>query len=405
MTAAPRKAALAFIFVTVVLDMLAIGMIAPVLPKLVLGFVEGDTSYGAQVYGLFATAFALMQFVFSPLVGALSDRFGRRPVVLMSNLGLGLDYVLMALAPSLGWLFVGRVIGGITTASYGTATAYIADVTPVERRAGAFGMLGAAFGIGFVLGPALGGVLGAMHPRLPFAVAAGLSLLNFCYGLLVLPESLPVERRAAFQWRRANPLGSLTLLRSHPELFGLSTVLFLSAFAHEVLPSTFVLYASYRYHWTERDVGLALAAVGICSAIVQAGLTRSFVDRHGARSALLFGLVCGAVGFAVYAAAPVGMIFMLAVPLTALWGLAGPSAQMMMSARVGVSEQGRLQGAHTSLRGIAGLFGPGLFTFSFAHFISGDAPLHLPGAPFALAACLLALAVVAAWRATRAQPA
>jgi DHA1 family tetracycline resistance protein-like MFS transporter len=286
MTAAPRKAALAFIFVTVVLDMLAIGMIAPVLPKLVLGFVEGDTSYGAQVYGLFATAFALMQFVFSPLVGALSDRFGRRPVVLMSNLGLGLDYVLMALAPSLGWLFVGRVIGGITTASYGTATAYIADVTPVERRAGAFGMLGAAFGIGFVLGPALGGVLGAMHPRLPFAVAAGLSLLNFCYGLLVLPESLPVERRAAFQWRRANPLGSLTLLRSHPELFGLSTVLFLSAFAHEVLPSTFVLYASYRYHWTERDVGLALAAVGICSAIVTARAPRCSLGWSAVPSAL-----------------------------------------------------------------------------------------------------------------------
>jgi MFS transporter, DHA1 family, tetracycline resistance protein len=362
----------------------------------------GDTSSGAEMYGLFATVFALMQFTFSPLVGALSDRFGRRPIVLLSNLGLGLDYVLMALAPTLGWLFCGRMIAGITSASYGTASAYIADVTPVERRAASFGALGAAFGLGFVLGPALGGVLGAIHPRLPFAVAAGLSLLNFAYGFFVLPESLPPERRAAFDLRRANPFGALVLLRSHPELFGLAGVLVLSAFAHEVLPSTFVLYATYRYDWTAREVGLSLAAVGVCSALVQAGLTRRFVERFGSRVALLTGLLCGAVGFVVYAFAPTGALFMTAVPLTALWGLSGPSAQAMMTARVNITEQGRLQGANMSLRGIAGLFGPAAFTFSFAHFISDDAGVHLPGAPYLLAGILLVLATVVGFRVTRA---
>ena len=243
----PRRAALAFIFITVVLDMLALGMIVPVLPKLVEDFLHGNTARAADIFGLFATVWALMQFVFSPVLGALSDRYGRRPVVLLSNFGLGLDYIVMALAPTVWWLFVGRVISGITSASFSTASAYVADVTPPDKRAGAFGMLSAAFGLGFVLGPALGGVFGKIDPRLPFWVAAGLSLLNAIYGLFVLPESLPHDRRAAFGWHRANPMGSITLLRSNIELLGLSMVNFIGYVAHEALPTTFVLYAMYRY--------------------------------------------------------------------------------------------------------------------------------------------------------------
>ncbi|MGZ3461771.1 MAG: MFS transporter, partial [Archangium sp.] len=232
----PRRAALVFIFVTVLLDILAMGMIIPVLPKIVLGFLNGDTARAAEVFGLFSTVWALMQFVFSPVLGALSDRHGRRPVILLSNFGLGLDYILMALAPSLSWLFAGRVISGITSASISTASAYIADVTPPEKRAASFGMIGAAFGVGFVLGPALGGVLGNMNPRLPFWVSAALSLANAMYGLFVLPESLPPERRMAFQWRRANPVGALTLLRSNREVLGLASVHFLYNLAHVALP-------------------------------------------------------------------------------------------------------------------------------------------------------------------------
>ena len=261
-----RRAALAFIFITVVLDMLALGVVVPVLPKLIEDFLHGDTARAAQIVGWFATVWALMQFIFSPVLGALSDRFGRRTVILLSNFGLGLDYIVMATAPGLGWLFLGRIISGITAASFSTAGAYIADVTPPEKRAGAFGMLSAAFGLGFIVGPALGGILGNVNPRLPFWVAAALSLLNAMYGLLVLPESLPTEKREAFSWRRANPIGSIKLLRSHAELFGLSISTFVGNIAHEALPTTFVLYAMYRYGWSERTIGFALGTVGVSSA-------------------------------------------------------------------------------------------------------------------------------------------
>jgi DHA1 family tetracycline resistance protein-like MFS transporter len=400
--AAPRRAALAFIFVTVLLDMLAIGVMIPVLPKLVEAFKGGDTASAAQVFGLFGTAWALMQFIFSPVQGALSDRFGRRPVILLSNLGLGLDYVLMALAPNLGWLFVGRLVSGITAASISTSFAYIADVTPAEKRAASFGLIGTAFGVGFVLGPALGGVLGSIDLRLPFWGSAGLSLLNFCYGLLILPESLPVARRAAFVWKRANPIGSLLLLRRYPHLFGLATVNFLHGLAHVVLPSTFVLYASYRYGWDERAVGLTLAGVGVCSAIVQGGLVRPIVARAGERRAMLIGLGCGAVGFAIYGLAPTGALFCAGVPVMSLWGLANPAVQALMTERVGPTEQGQLQGAQGSLQGIAGLIGPGLFTLTFAHFIAPAQRWDLPGAPFLLAALLLLAGMLVGARATRA---
>ena len=397
----PRRAALTFIFVTVLLDMLAVGVIIPVLPKLVISFLGGDTARAAGIYGLFGTVWALMQFLVSPVLGALSDRFGRRPVILISNFGLGLDYILMALSPTLGWLFAGRVISGITSASIPTAFAYISDVTPAEKRAGAFGMLGAAFGIGFVLGPALGGLLGSVHPRLPFWVAAGLSLANALYGLCVLPESLPRERRSNFAWWRANPVGSLALLRSHPELFGLAATNFLGYLAHEVLPSTFVLYATYRYGWDELMVGLTLAFVGVCSGVVQAGLVGKIVSRIGERRTLLMGLLFGTAGFAVYGMAATGLLFWLGTPLMALWGISGPAGQGLMTRRVSPSEQGQLQGANSSVRGITGLIGPGLFTLTFASFIGARRDWNLPGAPFLLASLLLAAALVVAWRVTR----
>jgi DHA1 family tetracycline resistance protein-like MFS transporter len=402
--AAPRRAAFVFIFITVALDMLALGMVVPVLPKLVVSFLDGDHARAARIYGLFGTVWALMQFVFSPLLGTLSDRFGRRPVVLLSNFGLGLDYILMALSPTIGWLFAGRVISGITAASVPTAGAYIADVTPPDQRAGAFGLLGAAFGLGFVLGPALGGVLGAVDPRLPFWAAAGFSLLNATYGMFVLPESLPPERRAAFAWRRANPVASLTLLRSHHELVGLASVIFVGYVAHEVLPSTFVLYTGYRYGWDARAVGLALAAVGLFSAAVHAGLVRPIVRLVGERRALLVGLGFGAAGLALYGLATTGPRFCAGIPVMALWGLAWPAAQGLMTRRVSGSDQGRLQGSINSLRGIAGLIGPGLFTLTFSGFIGAGRGPHLPGAPFLLAALMLAGALGLAWRVTRPRP-
>jgi DHA1 family tetracycline resistance protein-like MFS transporter len=395
-----RPAALAFIFITVVLDMLALGMIVPVLPMLVERFVAGNTARAAEIYGLFGTVWALMQFMSSPVMGSLSDRYGRRPVILLSNFGLALDYVLMALAPTLSWLFVGRVISGITSASGATAGAYIADVTPPEKRAASFGLLSVAFGLGFILGPALGGVLGAIGPRLPFWVAAGLSFANAMYGMFVLPESLPPERRVRFEWRRSNPVGALELLRSNRELFGLGIVNFIGYVVHEALPTTFVLYASYRYGWGDRAVGLTIAAVGVCSAIVGGVLVKPLVERFGERRVLLAGLFFGTLAFMIYGSAATGAIFCLAIPVNALWGLYGPPAQSLMTRRVKSTEQGRLQGALASVRGIGMLIGPGLFTMTFATFIGAERGLHLPGAPFLLAGLMLAGAMLVAARVT-----
>jgi DHA1 family tetracycline resistance protein-like MFS transporter len=393
-----RGGAVIFIFVTILLDTLALGVIIPILPKLVESFVDNDTASAAKIFGVFGTAWALMQFFFSPILGGLSDRFGRRPVVLLSNLGLALDYVLMALAPSLAWLFVGRVISGITSASISTSFAYIADVTPPERRAAVFGKVGAAFGAGFILGPAVGGLLGGMDPRLPFWVAAGLGLANTLYGFLILPESLPPERRSAFRWKSANPLGALHLLRSDRVLAGLSVANFFGQLAHVVLPSTFVLYATYRYGWDVTTVGLTLAMVGICAVVVQGLAVGPIVQRLGERRALLLGLGCGAAGFLIFGAAPTGPLFWLGIPVMAFWGLAGAAVQALMTRLVAPDQQGQLQGANNSVQSVSQLVGPFLFTLTFAYFIGAQAPVNLPGAPFLLAAALLLLALVVAAR-------
>jgi DHA1 family tetracycline resistance protein-like MFS transporter len=397
LTAPLRSAAFIFVFITVLLDMLALGIIIPVLPRLVIDFVGGDAARGADFLGLFGTAWALMQFAFSPVHGMLADRFGRKPVILISNFGLGLDYILMALAPTLWWLFAGRIISGICAASISTSYAYIADVTPAKLRAARFGMLGVAFGAGFVFGPALGGLAGNIDPRLPFWIAAVLSLVNGLYGLLILPESLPRERRAPFQWRRANPVGSLVLLRSHPELTGLAVVNFLGNLAHASLPSIGVLYMIYRYQWDERIVGFTMAGVGLCAMVVQGGLIGPTVNRFGERATLIMGLAFGMAGFGLWGVATTGIVYWMGIPLLALWGFANAASLGLMSARIGPSEQGQLQGANASLMGIANLLGPGLFTQIFALFIGAYAPLHLPGAPFLLAALLLAIAAIVAW--------
>ena len=397
--AAPlRGAAVVFIFGTILLDTLALGVVIPVLPKLIESFVNNDTANAARIFGLFGTVWALMQFFFSPIVGALSDRFGRRPVVLLSNFGLALDYVLMALAPSLTWLFIGRVISGITSASISTAFAYITDLTAPEQRAAVFGKIGVAFGAGFILGPALGGLLGGIEPRLPFWVAAALSFANALYGLLILPESLPRDRRSPWRWRSANPVGALHLLRSSAMLAGLSLANFFAQLAHVVLPSTFVLYASYRYGWDTTTVGATLALVGICAMVVQGTAIGPIVKRFGERQALVFGLGCGAVGFLIFGAAPSGALFWLGIPVMALWGVAGAATQALMTRLVASDQQGQLQGATSSVQSVSQLLGPFLFTLIFAYFIGSDAPLKLPGAPFLLASALLLLASVIAVR-------
>ncbi|MBX9700201.1 MAG: TCR/Tet family MFS transporter [Acetobacteraceae bacterium] len=382
--------------------MLAFGLALPVLPRLVEGFLEGDTVAAATVFGVFSFAFNLMQFLCAPVLGALSDRFGRRPVILLSNLGLALDHVLLALAPSLVWLLLGRIIAGGCAATVSTAFAYIADVTPPERRAKAMGLVGVAFGLGFVVGPAVGGLLGAGDPRLPFWVAAGLCFLNFLYGLLVLPESLPPERRAMrFAPRNANPFGAVRFLRGDAALMGLAAVSFLKHLSHVVLPVVFVLYAGYRYGWDATMLGFTLAVVGVCSATVQGLLVGPVVARFGERRALIMGLACGALGFAGFGLAPNAAWFWACLPVFALWDIANPALQALATRRVGPDRQGMLQGALGSLQGIAGLVGPFLFAGSFAFAIGAGAWLGLPGLPFLIAAALVGAAAVVAWRVAR----
>ena len=393
-------AASVFIFITVLLDMLALGVIVPVLPSLVVQFRGGNTTSGATIYGWFATTWAIMQFACSPILGSLSDRFGRRPVILLSNLGLGLDYLVMAAAPSLWWLFVGRIVSGITSSSFGTASAYIADVTPPAERAAKFGMLGVAFGVGFIVGPAVGGLLGGISLRAPFWGAAALSLANAAYGFFILPESLPRGRRTPFHWRRANPVGSIQFLRSHAQLLPLGVAVFLSMLAHDSLPLMAVLYTEYRYGWTERTIGFVLSGVGIASIVVQGGLVGRIVASLGERRALALGLACGATGMFVYALAPTGGVFVSGLVMTALYGLSHPSIQSLMTRRAGADEQGQLQGAIASLNGIAAMIAPVVFANLFAAAIGPYRRLHMPGAPFLLAGALLVSALIVSWRVT-----
>lgn len=394
------RAALAFILITAVLDILAMGIIIPVLPRLIEDFV-GSNAQAGVINGVFIALWAGMQFIASPVIGSLSDQYGRRPVILISCAGLAADYVLMALAPNLWWLAVGRMIAGITSSSFTTVFAYMADITEPEKRARAYGLIGAAFSGGFVMGPVLGGFLGEIGPRAPFWAAAALSGLAFLYGMFVLPESLKAENRMAFSWKRANPVGALNLLLRHRELTGLSVVNFLLYFAHHVFSAVFVLYAAFRYDWGPWQVGLLLAGVGVLDMLVQGLLTGPVVKRIGDRRTMIVGLVGGTVGITLMGWAPSGLMFILAMLPNALWGLAMPTLQSLMTRRVGEDEQGQLQGANNSVASIAGVLSPLFFGWVYTLSTGQGAVIHVPGLSFYLAAFVLLAAAVIGWLVVR----
>jgi DHA1 family tetracycline resistance protein-like MFS transporter len=391
-----RQAALAFILVTAMLDIVAMGIIIPVLPILVEQFA-GSNARAGVINGVFVALWAGMQFVASPVIGSLSDQYGRRPVLLLSAAGLAADYVLMALAPNLWWLALGRIIAGVTSSSFTTAYAYMADITAPEERARAYGLIGAAFSAGFIVGPLLGGVLGEISPRTPFWTAAGLSGVTFLYGWLVLPESLGPHKRMAFSWRRANPFGALTLLRSHHELFGLSVVNFLLYFAHHVFSAVFVLYAGYRYGWGPWQVGAILALVGGLDVLAQGVLVGPVSRRLGDRRTMVLGLFGGAFGVACMGLAPNGLAFTLAMLPNALWGLAMPTLQSLMTQRVSESEQGQLQGASMSVASMAGVASPLFFGWIYSISVGDHPLLPHPGTALLLAAVVLLGAAVLGW--------
>ena len=399
----PRKAAFGFIFATALMNAVSFGIMIPILPNLIKQFTGGDTAAAAEWNVLFAVVWGVMQFFSGPMLGLVADRHGRRPVLLVSLFGLGVDFLFMAFAPGLWWLFLGRLLNGMTAASFSTASAYLADVTPPERRAKAFGMMGSAFSFGFIIGPVIGGLLGEHDLRLPFVAAAGLTLVNWLYGLLVLPESLPPERRATrFEWAKANPVGSLKLLRSQPGLLGLAGVGFLFQLAHMVLPSIFVLYSGYRYGWTPQIMGWTFMATGIAGVVVQAVLVGPVVARIGERRAVLLGAAAGAIGFTWYGFAPTGWLYLLGIPIFAMVNFLTPGLQALMTRRVAPHQQGQLQGANQSLQGIAAVFGPLIFGLVFAWSIRADSVLHAPGLAIYLAGGLLACAFLLALHSARA---
>ncbi|MEZ4674032.1 MAG: TCR/Tet family MFS transporter [Caldilineaceae bacterium] len=399
-----REAGLGFIFVTLLLDILGIGLIVPVLPKLIESFTSNNIESASTVYGVMVAVYALMQFLFAPVLGSLSDRYGRRPIILISLLGAGLDYLLLAFAPSLIWLFVGRVVSGITAANITTATAYIVDISPPEKRAQNFGILGAAFGLGFIIGPAIGGLLGDYGLRVPFFVVAGITLINWLYGYFVLPESLSPENRRAFSWARANPIGSLSGLARYPIVLALASTILCVALAQNALQSTWVLYTDYRYAWGPREVGLSLAVVGLTAAIVQGGLIRRIVPLLGERRALISGLAINAVSFVLYGLAPAGWMIYVIPFFGALGGIAQPSAQSIITQNVEANEQGAIQGSLSSLNALSAVIGPLLATQIFRYFISDAAPVHIPGAPFFLGSVLIILGLLLALNTFRRLP-
>jgi DHA1 family tetracycline resistance protein-like MFS transporter len=389
--AQPRRAAIAFILVTALLDIMSMGIVIPVLPRLIETLV-GSSARAGLWNGLFVALWAGMQFLCSPVIGSLSDRFGRRPVILISVAGFSLDFLLMALAPSLWWLAVGRILGGLTSSSFTTVFAYMADITPPEQRARGYGLIGAAFSAGFVAGPLIGGLLGEISLRAPFWAAAGLGAVAFLYGLFILPESLAAEKRMAFAWRRANPFGALALLRSHADLTSLAVVNFLLYFAHHLFSAVFVLYAGDRYGWGAWQVGTLLAMVGVLDMIVQGLLVGPVVTRFGDRRTMVTGLAFGAIGIACMGLAPTGWLFVAAMAPNALWGLAMPTIQSLMTRRVSESEQGQLQGANSSVGSIAGIASPLFFGAIYSQSVGEGKLFPWIGTAFLIAAAILALA-------------
>lgn len=396
--ATPRKAAVGFIFITLLVDVMGWGLIIPVMPHLVSELkgipVNEASSYGAWL--LFA--YAITQFICAPLIGNLSDRYGRRPILLCSLAGFGIDYIFMALAPTYGWLFVGRIIAGLTGASFTTGAAYIADVSTAETRAKNFGMIGAAFGLGFIIGPALGGLLAGFGIRAPFYAAAGLCLLNALYGYFVLPESLTPDHRRKFEWKRANPFGSLRFLRRSHSIGSLALCYFLIYLAAMAVQGNWNYFTIYRFHWTEKLVGLSLAVIGGLVALVQAGLTRMVNPRLGNEKSIYFGLILYTLGLVLFAFASEGwMMFLFLVPYC-LGGIAGPALQSKMASYVPRNEQGELQGALTSLMSLTTIIGPLIMNNLFKYFTTNRAPFYFPGVSFLLGALFMLMSVLIAWQ-------
>jgi DHA1 family tetracycline resistance protein-like MFS transporter len=398
----PRgQAALGFIFITLLVDVMGFGIIIPVLPQLIQHLIHGSISEAAIYAGWMAFAYAGMQFLFSPVIGNLSDKFGRRPVLLSSLLGFGIDYLFLAFAPTIGWLFVGRVIAGITGASFTTASAYIADISTPEKRAANFGLVGVAFGIGFIVGPVIGGILGNYNTQYPFLAAAALALLNAAYGYFILPESLAAEHRRPFSWGRANPVGSLIQLNKYKAVIGLAFSLFLVYIAVQSVQSVWTFYTIEKFQWSKAMVGYSLGFVGLLVAVVQGGLIRVVIPKIGQERSIWIGLLLYSFGLILFAFASTGwMMFAFLVPYC-LGGIAGPALQGYMSNNVPANEQGELQGGLTSLASLSTIFGPLIMTWSFSYFTRPGAPFLFPGAPFAIGAVCMLLSTLLAVRSFR----
>ncbi|MFY1045894.1 TCR/Tet family MFS transporter [Chryseobacterium sp. GP-SGM7] len=389
-----KKAAIGFIFVTLLIDVIGLGIIIPVIPKLIEQLIHGSVNEAAKYGGWLAFAYAFTQFVFSPIVGNLSDKYGRRPIILISLFGFTIDYIFLALAPSIALLFVGRVIAGITGASFTTASAYIADISTDEDRAKNFGMIGAAFGLGFIIGPLLGGGLGHFGPRVPFYAAAGLCLLNCLYGYFILPESLDKDKRREFEWKRANPVGSFKFLLKHPELSGLVVTLFLVYVASHAVQTNWNYFTMSEFKWDELMVGISLGVVGILVAFVQGVLIRWTTPKLGEYKSIYIGLILYAIGMLLFSFATEGwMMFVILIPYC-LGGICGPSLQSVISKGVASNEQGELQGALTGLMSITSCIGPPLMTYLFYHFSEKSSSFRFPGAPFFLAFIMISISVI-----------
>ena len=396
-----RSAAISFIFITLLIDVTGIGLIIPVVPGLIEQLIHGSISDASRYSGWLAFAYAIMQFLFAPLLGNLSDKYGRRPVLLLSLLGLGIDYIFLAMAPSIGWLFVGRIIAGFAGASFTTATAYIADISTPQNRAQNFGMVGAAFGLGFILGPVIGGLLGEYGVRVPFIVAACLSLVNCLYGYFVLPESLAIENRREFQWKRANPIGSLKQLQKYPAVGGLILSFFLIYLAANAVQSTWSFFGIKQFNWTPKIIGLSLGLVGLLVGAVQGGLIRIVNPWLGNKKSVYAGLALYAIGLFLFSIATQSwMMFLFLVPYC-LGGICGPALQSIISGQVPANEQGELQGGRTSVMSLTNIIGPILMTSLFSYFTKPAAPFHFAGAAFFLGGIFMTISLWLAYRTLR----
>ncbi|HYD73132.1 MAG TPA: TCR/Tet family MFS transporter [Candidatus Binatia bacterium] len=405
MARGPSKHALAFIFLTVLIDTIGFGIVMPVMPQLIVELTGRPVAQATFIGGWLLTSYAVMQFMCGPIVGNLSDRFGRRPVLLASLAAFAIDYALMGFAPSLAWLFLGRLLAGVAGAVYSPAWAYVADVSPPEKRAQSFGVMGAAFGVGFILGPALGGLLGELGPRAPFFAAAALGALNFLYGLIVLPESLTADKRRKFAWKRANPLGTLLSLKRYPAVMAIAGAVFLWQLAHQVYPSSWSFFAEIRYDWSPGEIGASLAFVGLLMAFTQAVLTGRIVKKLGEQRAVIIGLASGAVSMVLVAFSDAGWFAYVAITAGMLQFVAYPSMNAIMSKQVPPDSQGELQGGVSSLMSLTTIIGPLLMTQILGRFSGAGAPIYFPGAAFLLAAVLAIFALLIVLRAGAKAPA